>query len=123
MVYRIPEGEPSIVFTLKVLGEETANRLKGRKVVQTIRSSSWHQKYRKLNGGKVQIVLDDRFLYHARITDMQRENLADVITQYDAECGGFATVDDFKQALRRAGFRFKDYTGYTVYRVHFVPVG
>ena len=108
----------SLYFTSRVLGPEASQRLKDGKVTQTVRSRKSAAPFLTHRSQMVKVTLDGVFLFEARITEIKRTKLSE-LTQWDAEIGGFSTLEDLKAAAKRAGFRFK--ADYELFRIQFLP--
>lgn len=112
-----------IRFTTNVLGLAATHRLEKRQVTQTLRSESSSITASILNGrasigDRLEITLDGITAGHAELVSM------DVVTWNslnidDARRGGFASLEELKAALRRAGCRFKPLNDYRLYRIQF----
>lgn len=111
----------TLEFSTGVLGPEGAQRLKDGKVTQTIRSRKSAAPLFTKRGQSVAVTLDGIKLFDARITEIKRAQWHD-LGIFDAEIGGFNTMGDLENALRRAGFRFKNLNDYELFRVQFQPV-
>ena len=110
-------------FTTKVLGPAAAYRLEMRQITQTLRSESDSITNaillgRLSAGDKLEITLDGILVGHAELVSMDAVNW-EYINLNDARCGGFDTLADLSEALKRAGFRFKPMNMYTLYRIQF----
>jgi len=113
----------SLHFTTKVLGPVAAYRLEKRQVTQTLRSESSSITKAILSGmvkvgDEVQVTLDDKLIGPAEYV------ISDIVTWDqleidDARRGGFDTLDDLAQALKRAGYRFKPLDDYRLFRIQF----
>jgi len=113
----------SLHFTTRVLGPAAAYRLERRQVTQTLRSESSSITKAILSGmvkvgDEVQVLLDNRSIGPAEyvISDIVTWDQLDID---DAQRGGFDTLDDLSQALRRAGYRFKPLDDYQLLRIQF----
>lgn len=109
-------------FTRRVLGPDAASQLLKHQVWQTIRSETADITLAVLGGQLkpgdwIEILLDKvslgQALYHGYAIVYKELDVN------DAQRGGFATVDELKRALRRAGFRFKPLDSYELYRHQF----
>jgi len=108
--------EKKLNFHARVLGLLPTIQLTRGHVLQTIRSRKETAPFFSMRGFRVQIHLDDIFLYNAKITGIRSTNLGS-LNQFDAECGGFESLDELQSALKRAGFRFqplKEYEGFAI---------
>jgi len=112
-----------IRFTTRVLGPAAAYRLEKQQVTQTLRSESSSITKAILSGmvkigDYVQVTLDDRPIGLAEyiISDIVTWSQLDID---DARRGGFDTLDDLSEALRRAGYRFKPLNNYQLFRIQF----
>lgn len=104
-----------LLFSSKVLGGEAAQKLKDRQVSQTIRGES-----NNINLGEAEVLLDDRFIYTVIITEIEEISLGE-LKEDDAARGGFNSLDKLREALKRAGYRFKALYKYDAYRIRFTP--
>jgi len=110
-------------FSTRVLGPVAAYRLEKRQVTQTLRSESSSITKAILSGmvkigDEVQVTLDDKLIGPAEYV------ISDIVTWDqleidDARRGGFDTLDDLSEALRRAGYRFKPLNNYQLFRIQF----
>jgi len=115
--------DEQIRFSTHVLGPVAAFRLEEQKVTQTLRSESASVTDAVIHGrviagdhllvfldgisiGKVEFISMDAIVWGA-------------LTIEDARRGGFDTMPDLKQALERAGYRFKPIDDYQFYRIQF----
>ncbi|GAJ03994.1 unnamed protein product [marine sediment metagenome] len=110
-------------FTTRVLGPAAAYRLEKRQVTQTLRSESNSITTSILNGrvsagDQLEVVLDGIIAGHAELiyTDAVTWGSLDID---DARRGGFDTLADLEQALKRGGFRFMPLNQYELYRIQF----
>jgi len=115
-------------FSTRVLGPVAAFRLeRGRissiAVTQTLRSESSSITNaillgRVRAGNRLEVLLDSILVGRAELISM------DVVTWEslsvdDAQRGGFDSLADLEQALKRAGYRFKPLNEYELYRIQF----
>ncbi|GAI98634.1 unnamed protein product [marine sediment metagenome] len=112
-----------IRFTTRVLGPAAAYRLEKRQVTQTLRSDS-NPITESIISGRVST--DDRlevFLDRILVGKVEFVSIDAVIWEAlgvdDAHRGGFDTLADLEQALKRAGYRFKPLNQYQLYRIQF----
>lgn len=108
-------------FTTSVLGVEAAQRLRDKKVIQTIRSRKGTAPFLRSRGTYVNILLDKEILYSARITEIDRMSSLNDLSQIDAEIGGFNDIEELRAALKRAGFRYKNLDRYGAFRIGLLP--
>ncbi|MBA7674315.1 hypothetical protein ES703_82525 [subsurface metagenome] len=112
-----------IWFTTRVLGPIAAYRLEKRQITQTLRSGS-NTIIRSIINGRVsagdrlEIVLDREIIGVVEFISMDVINWIGLGID-DANKGGFDTLDDLEQALKRAGYRFKPISQYDYYRIQF----
>lgn len=111
----------ALAFTSRVLGPKAVEQLKDGKVLQTIRSRKEAAPFLTKQGSEVPLTLDGNLLYRVRITAIRRTTLAELI-EFDAELGGFQNLWEFRQAARRAGFRFRPFEEYEVFAIQFQKV-
>jgi hypothetical protein len=114
-------------FTSKVMGPEGTERLRGRRVTQTLRSPSSNIVgeliHRHLQvGDPFEVALDGNLIGEAKLLPCDR------ISGYwlsikDANRGGFESLEELEKALKRAGYRFKPLEKYNFYRIPFEWVG
>ncbi|MBA7567396.1 hypothetical protein ES708_09107 [subsurface metagenome] len=115
--------EEQVRFTTRVLGPVAAYRLEQRQVMQTLRSESDSITNAILLGrvstsDRLEVTLDGILVGTAELVSM------DAITWEalgidDARRGGFDTLADLEQALKRGGYRFKPLNQYELYRIQF----
>jgi len=112
-----------IHFTTRVLGPAAAFKLEKHQLSQTLRSDS-HPitesilRGRVSPGDRLEVLLDRILVGHVELVSM------DVVTWEalgidDALRGGFDTLADLEQALKRAGYRFKPLNEYELFRIQF----
>jgi len=112
-----------IRFTTRVLGPAAAFRLEKRQVSQTVRSDS-HPitqsilRGRVIAGDRLEVLLDRIFVGHAEFVSMDTVTW-EALGVDDALRGGFDTLADLEQALKRAGYRFKPLNDYQLFRIQF----
>ena len=110
-------------FTTRVLGPAVAYRLEKRQVTQTLRSESDSITNaillgRVSAGDHLKVFLDRIFVGHAELVSMDTVTWK-ALGIRDARRGGFDTLADLEQALKRAGYRFKPLNQYELYRIQF----
>lgn len=108
-------------FTSKVLGPKAVEQLRAGKVRQTVRSMVEAAPFLTKRGCNVDIALDGAVLYQAELTSVKLRRLAD-LDQFDAELGGFDSLYLLRDALRRAGFRFRPFEEYEDFAIQFQKV-
>jgi hypothetical protein len=110
-------------FTERVLGEEAAEKLRQKKVTQTLRSPK-SDIVGALLGGRLrigdlmEIALEGKLLGLAYPAAVDRVTWVN-IDPSDAVRGGFENLDGLQQALQRAGDRFQPIVKYQLYRIQF----
>ena len=110
-------------FTTRVLGPAAAYRLEKRQVTQTLRSESDSIANafllgRVSTGDQLEVVLDGILVGHAEL--VYRDTVTwEALDIDDAHRGGFDTLADLEQALKRGGYRFKPLNQYQLYRIQF----
>ena len=112
-----------IRFTTRVLGPATAYRLEQRQVTQTLRSESDSVTNafllgRVSAGDRLEVVLDSRLVGNVELVSMEVVTW-EALDIEDARRGGFDTLADLEQALKRAGYRFMPLNQYELYRIQF----
>jgi len=112
-----------IRFTTRVLGPAAAYRLERRQVTQTLRSESSSIVTSILNGratagDQLEVVLDGIVIGHAELVYTDAVTWR-ALTLDDAHRGGFDSLEDLSEALRRAGYRFKPLDNYQLFRIQF----
>ncbi len=112
-----------IRFTTRVLGPAAAYRLEQRQVTQTLRSESNPITESILRGqvgagNRLEVFLDRIFVGHAELVSIDTVTW-EALGIRDAQRGGFDTMADLEQALKRAGYRFKPLNEYELYRIQF----
>lgn len=108
---------PKLEFTSRVLGFFASERLKRKKITQSIRSDAEIRGIRV--GDVVDVILDGGLIGKARIVSMDKVRLSD-LGRIDSERGGFEGImSELHKALRRAGYRFKPLSEYRANRVQF----
>ncbi|MBA7659973.1 hypothetical protein ES703_67972 [subsurface metagenome] len=110
-------------FTTKVLGPLAAYRLVRHQVTQTIRgrNNSIVQPFlpgQLKVGDRMAVILDERPIGLAEYIFMDEVNW-ECLNLDDARRGGFDTLDDLGQALKRAGYHFLPLHNYRLYRLQF----
>ena len=116
-----------IRFTTRVLGPVAAYRLEKRQITQTLRSYNNSITQAIINGrvsanDHLEIVLDGIIVGQAELVLMDAVNWGGLGID-DANRGGFDTLVDLEQALKRAGYRFKPLEQYELYRIQFKWLG
>jgi len=112
-----------IRFTTRVLGPAAAYKLEQRQITQTLRAASDSIASAILNrrisaGDRLDVFLDRIFVGHAELVSM--DTVAwEALGIRDARRGGFDTLDDLSEALKRAGYRFKPMNDYQFFRIRF----
>lgn len=112
-----------IRFTTRVLGPLAVLRLERYQVTQTLRSDSTSIANaillgRVSAGDKLEITLDSMVVEQAELISMNAVTWA-ALDADDARRGGFDTLADLSEALKRAGYRFKPLNDYQLYRIQF----
>ena len=110
-------------FITRVLGPAAAYRLEKRQVTQTLRSESDSITNAILNGrvsagDRLEVLLDSILVGHAELVSMDAVTW-EALGIRDARRGGFDSLDDLSEALKRAGYRFKPLNQYELYRIQF----
>ena len=110
-------------FTTRVLGPAAAYKLEQRQITQTLRSESDNITNaillgRVSAGDRLEIVLDGIIAGHAELVSMDTITW-EALGIRDTRRGGFGTLADLEQALKRAGYRFKPLNEYQFYRIKF----
>ena len=110
-------------FTTRVLGPAAAYRLEKRQVTQTLRSDSNSVTESIVNGrvstgDRLEVLLDGILVGHAELVSMDAVTW-EALGIRDARRGGFDSLDDLSEALKRAGYRFKPLNQYELYRIQF----
>ncbi len=112
-----------IRFTTRVLGPAAAYRLESRQVTQTLRSESDSVTNavilgRVSAGDRLELFLDGILVGKVKLVSMDAITW-EALSIDDAHRGGFDTLPDLRQALERAGYRFKPLNEYKFYRIQF----
>jgi len=112
-----------IRFSTHVLGPVAAFRLEQRQVTQTLRSDSNSITNavilgRVSAGDRLEVFLDAILVGKVHLISMDAVTWADLNAD-DARRGGFDTLADLSEALKRAGYRFKPMDDYQFYRIQF----
>jgi len=112
-----------IRFTTRVLGPAAAYRLEKRLVSQTLRSESNSITNaillgRVSAGDHLEVFLDRMFVGRVELVSMDAVKW-EALGIRDAQRGGFDTLDDLPEVLRRAGYRFMPLNQYELYRIQF----
>jgi len=112
-----------IRFTTRVLGPAAAFRLEKRQVTQTLRSESDRVTNaillgRVSTGEKLEVTLDGILVGIGELVSIAILTW-EALDIDDALRGGFDTLADLEQALKRAGYRFKPLNDYQLYRIQF----
>lgn len=100
---------------------DAVDQLKKGKVLQTVRSYKSAAPLLQMRGRNVGIFLDEIMLYEARITDIRSKVLSNLNDQ-DSDMGGFKSLEALRDALKRAGFRFKQFYEYRGFVIQFQKV-
>jgi len=113
-----------IRFTTRVLGPAAAYRLEKRQVTQTLRSESSTITNAIINGRvsvgeRLEVILDKSVVGSVELVSMDAVTWRD-LTLDDAHRGGFDSLEDLSEALRRAGYRFKPLNDYQLLRIQFL---
>jgi len=108
-----------LIFTTYVLGAKAASRLEKWQITQTIRSESSSIVKAILAGGlkvrnMMQVVLGDRVIGLAEYIGMD-SIYWEYINLDDTKRGGFDSLADLEQAVKRAGYRLRA----VIYRIRF----
>jgi hypothetical protein len=106
-----------------VLGPSAAYRLEQRQVTQTLRSESDSIANAFLlgrisAGDRLEVLLDRILVGHVELVSMDAVTW-EALDVDDAQRGGFDTLADLEQALKRGGYRFKPLNEYELYRIQF----
>ena len=112
-----------IRFSTRVLGPQAAFRLEQHQVTQTLRSDSDSVTNavilgRVSAGDRLEVFLDGILAGQVKLVSMDAITW-EALTLDDAHRGGFDTLANLKQALERAGYRFKPLNEYEFYRIQF----
>ncbi|MBA7483031.1 hypothetical protein ES703_69609 [subsurface metagenome] len=112
-----------IRFSTHVLGPVAAYRLEKRQVTQTLRSASDSVTNavilgRVSAGDRLEVFLDGILVGKVKLVSMNAITW-EVLSIDDARRGGFDTLPDLEQALKRGGYRFKPLNEYEFYRIQF----
>ena len=112
-----------IRFTTRVLGPVAAYRLEKRQISQTLRSNSNPLTASIISGlvsagDHLEVFLDRIFVGRVELVSMDAVKW-EALGIRDAQRGGFDTLDDLPEALRRAGYRFMPLNDYQLYRIQF----
>ncbi len=118
----MPNALERLNFTTRVLGPAAAYRLEKRQVTQTLRYDGNSITESILNGrvsagDRLEVVLDGIIAGQAELVSMDAVTW-EALTIEDARRGGFDSLDDLEQALKRAGYRFKP-NDYQLFRIQF----
>lgn len=110
-------------FTTRVLGPAAAYRLEKHQVTQTLRAESNSItnsiiQGRVSAGDRLEVVLDSIIAGHAELVSMDAVTW-EALGIDDARRGGFDSLADLEQALKRAGYRFMPLNQYELYRIQF----
>jgi len=112
-----------IRFTTRVLGPAAAFRLEKCQLSQTLRSDS-HPitesilRGRVSAGDRLEVFLDRILVGPVELVSWDAVTW-EALGIDDALRGGFDTLADLEQALKRAGYRFKPLNEYQLYRIQF----
>jgi len=112
-----------IRFSTRVLGPAAAYRLEQHQVTQTLRSESDSVANafllgRVSAGDRMELFLDGILVGKVKLVSMDAITW-EALSIDDAHRGGFDTLPDLKQALERAGYRFKPINEYELFRIQF----
>ena len=119
----MPNALEQIRFTTRVLGPVAAYRLEKHQVSQTVRSDS-HPitesilRGRVIAGDRLEVLLDRILVSCVELISMDAVTW-EALGVDDALRGGFDTLADLEQALKRAGYRFKPLNEYEFFRIQF----
>ncbi len=110
-------------FTTRVLGPLAALRLERHQVTQTLRAESNPitesiLRGRVSTGDRLEVFLDRILVGNVELVSMDAVTW-EALSVDDAHRGGFDTLADLEQALKRAGYRFKPLNQYELYRIQF----
>jgi hypothetical protein len=110
-------------FSTQVLGQKAAERLRNHGLSQTIRSQGAsiisEIIFSRLKvGDPIEVALDGNPVGTAKLASIDRVTWRK-LTEDDASRGGFDTLAELRDALLRAGYRFKSLETYQFYRVRF----
>lgn len=110
-------------FTTRVLGSVAAFKLEKRQVTQTLRAGSSTIAASILSGlassgDQLEVILDGIPVGRAELIYMDAVAWEDLNLK-DAHRGGFDTLADMEQALKRAGYRFMPLNEYELFRIQF----
>jgi len=119
----MPNTQEQIRFSTHVLGPVAAFRLEQRQVTQTLRSDSSSITNavilgRVSAGDRLEVFLDGILAGKVKLVSMDAVTWA-ALNADDARRGGFDTLADLSEALKRAGYRFKPMDDYQFYRIQF----
>jgi len=112
-----------IHFTTRVLGPVAAYRLEKHQVSQTVRSDS-HPitesilRGRVSAGDRLEVLLDKILVSYVELISMDAVTW-EALGVDDALRGGFDTLADLEQALKRAGYRVKPMHDDQFFRIQF----
>ncbi len=116
-----------ISFTTRVLGNLAAERLMRQQVTQTLRSKNEaftltvNSGFLKA-GETIEIFLDNLFIGFAQYITSTSTHW-EALDGNDAQLGGFYNLDALKEALERAGFRYKPREEYQLFGHRFKWLG
>ena len=119
----MPNALEQIHFTTRVLGPAAAYRLEKRQLSQTLRSDS-HPitesilRGRVSAGDRLEVFLDRILVGNVELISWDAVTW-EALGIDDALRGGFDTLADLEQALKRAGYRFKPMNDYQFFRIQF----
>ncbi len=110
-------------FSTRVLGPAAAFRLEQHRVTQTLRSkgdiiTNAVLLGRVSAGDRLEVFLDGILVGKVKLVSWDAITW-EALSIDDAHRGGFDTLPDLKQALERAGYRFKPLNEYEFYRIQF----
>ena len=109
-------------FSSRVPGKNASEELRASRITQTVRSFKEASKFFSSRGSVVRVTLDGEEIGRARITDISKKIKLTELEQFDAEIGGFSSVKELQNALKRAGFRFKALYEYYGIKIQFLFV-
>ena len=119
----MPDMQEQIHFTTRVLGPVAAYRLEQHQLSQTLRSDSHPVtesilRGRVSAGDRLEVFLDRILVGNVELISWDAVTW-EALGIDDALRGGFDTLADLEQALKRAGYRFKPMNDYQFFRIQF----
>jgi len=119
----MPDMQEQIHFTTRVLGPVAAYRLEQHQLSQTLRSDSHPVtesilRGRVSAGDRLEVFLDRILVGPVELVSWDAVTW-EALGIDDALRGGFDTLADLEQALKRAGYRFKPLNEYELFRIQF----